>query len=316
MVTTTNTFEKVLKFLDKYITQRGVPRTNLVDQGSRFTSNKFKSFCNSEGIEIVYSPVNDHRGTSSVERTIGSLKNFVLTYASEKEHKSLECMVDKVLGALRFSKNATTKLTPFEAHHGREANTVSCNLTKKPSLKNLNWENVLRKKCLCLDENDPEVNTIAFPQQANWEERSDLVYATALRNAPLILDTDQQLETGQGNESGIEPTTQGSGSTGDLYQRTTSRTLNRYRLLKSNVISESRHTIKLKNGPVLRKSAAAVKPKKTLPKKRKPATLKEMLASAKKGATKSPKSKWPKAKQPAPIAAYQSETQTVRITNH
>ena len=118
----------------------------------------------------MYSPVNDHRGTGSVERTIGSLKNFVLTYASEKEHKSLESLVDKALGALRFSKNATTKLTPFEAHHGREANTVLRNLTKKPSLRNLNWKKVLKQKCLCLDENDPEVSTIAFPQRSNWEE--------------------------------------------------------------------------------------------------------------------------------------------------
>ena len=96
--------------------------------------------------------MNDHRGTGSVERTIGSLKNFVLTYASEKEHKFLECMVDKALGALRFSKKATTKVTPFEAHHGREVNTVLGYLTKKPSrLKSLSWENVLKQKCLCLD---------------------------------------------------------------------------------------------------------------------------------------------------------------------
>ena len=227
--------------------------------------------------------MNDHRGTGSVERMIGSIKNFVLTYASEKERKSLECMVDKALGALRFSRNATTKLTPFEAHHGCEANTVLPNLTKKPSLKNLNWENVLKQKCLCLDQNDPEANAIAFPQHSNWEERSELVYAPALRNAPLILDSDQQMETGQGNESVTKTNFQGSGSTGDLYQRTTCRTLNRYKLLKFKVISESKHTIKLKNVSVHRKNAAAVKTKKTLSKKRKPATLKEMLASAKKG---------------------------------
>ena len=276
MVTTTNLSDKVLKFLDKYITQHGVPR------GSCFTSNKFKSFCNSEGIELMYSPVNDHRGTGSVERTIGSLKNFVLTYATEKEHKSLESMVDKALGALRFSKNATTKLTLFEAHHGREANTVLRKLTKKPSLKNLNWKNVLKQKCLCLDEIDPEMSKIAFPQHSNWEERSDLMYASALRRAPIVLDSDQQMDTCPGEVSGVDPKIQGSGDTGpniqgsggacDLYQRTASNTLNRYKLLKSNVISESEHTLKLKNGSVLRKSAVAGKPKPNLPKKRKSAT--------------------------------------------
>ena len=147
-----------------------------------------------------------------------------------------------------------------------------------------------------------------FPKRSNWEERSDLVYAPAIRNAPLILDSDQQMETGHGNESVTKPNIQGSGSTGDLYQRTTSRTLNRYTLLKSNVISESKHTIILKNGSVLRKSAVAVKPKKTQPKKRKSATLQEMLASAKKKAIVSPKSKRPKAKQPSPVAADQSES--------
>ena len=60
MVTTTNTSDKVLKFLDKYISHHGVPRKIHVDQGSCFTSNKFKSFCNEEGIELMYSPVNDH----------------------------------------------------------------------------------------------------------------------------------------------------------------------------------------------------------------------------------------------------------------
>ena len=161
---------------------------------------------------------------------------------------------------------------------------------------------------MCLDENDPEVSTIAFTQHSNWEERSDLMYAPAPRKAPLILDSDQQMETRQGEESGVEPTIQGSGDAGDLYQRTTSRTLNRYKLLKSNVTSESKHTVKLKNGSGIRKSAVAVKPKNTLPKKQKPATLKEMLASAKKGAIESPKSKRPKAKQPVPVATYQSES--------
>ena len=81
-----------------------------MDQGSRFTSYEFENFCISEGIELSYFPVNNHRGTGSVERTVGGPKNFGLTYATEKEHKSLELMVNKALGALRFSKNATSKL--------------------------------------------------------------------------------------------------------------------------------------------------------------------------------------------------------------
>ena len=79
MVITTNMSDKVLKYLGKNIYQHGVPRKIHRDQGSCFTSKKFKSFCNSEGIELIHSPANHHRGTGSVERNIGSLKNSVLT---------------------------------------------------------------------------------------------------------------------------------------------------------------------------------------------------------------------------------------------
>ena len=172
---------------------------------------------------------------------------------------------------------------------------------------------------MCLDENDPEMSTIEFPQHSNWEERSDLTYAPALRKAPLIPDSDHQVEMGQGEVSGVDPKIQGSGHAGGskiegsggggyLYQRTTSRTLNWYKHLKSHVISETKHTLKLKNGSVLRKSAVAVKPKNILPKKRKPATLKEMLLSAKKGAIESPKSKRPRATKRVPVATYQSDS--------
>ena len=102
-------------------------------------------------------------------------------------------------------------------------------------------------------------------------------------------------------------TSNGGGGVCDLYQRTTSKTPNRYKLLKSNVISESEQTIELKTGSVRRKSAVAGKPKPNLPKKRKPATLKKMLSSAKKGAVESPKSKRPKAMQKVSVATFQSE---------
>ena len=171
---------------------------------------------------------------------------------------------------------------------------------------------------MCLDENDPEMSKNAFRQHSNWEERSDLTYAPTIRRAPIMLDSDQQMDTRPGEVSGVAPKIQGSGDTGlnihgsegarDLYQRNTSKTLNRYKLLKPNIISESEHTIKLKNGSVLRKSAVAGKPKPNLPKKRKPATLKEMLSSAKKGAVESPKSKRPKAMQNVSVATFQSDS--------
>ena len=52
-------------------------------------SKEVRTFCHEEGIEILTSPVNDHRATGCVERTIGSLKNSVLTYAREEKFGTL-----------------------------------------------------------------------------------------------------------------------------------------------------------------------------------------------------------------------------------
>ena len=41
-------------------------------------------------------------------------------------------MISRALSALRFVPHSKTKLAPFEAYHGREANTALQNLTKKP----------------------------------------------------------------------------------------------------------------------------------------------------------------------------------------
>ena len=84
-----------------YKSHHRVPRKNFMDQGSSFASKAVNFLCNSEGIETLYSPVNDHRATGCVERTIGSLTNFVLTYAKEKYHRNLESMVERALSDLR-----------------------------------------------------------------------------------------------------------------------------------------------------------------------------------------------------------------------
>ena len=90
MVCGNNRSDKILKFLKSYIANHGVPRKIHVDQGTSFMSNEIKAFCNGEGIEIIKSHVNDHRATGCVERTIGSLKNSILTFVQEKHPELFE----------------------------------------------------------------------------------------------------------------------------------------------------------------------------------------------------------------------------------
>ena len=61
-----------------------MPRKIHVDQETNFMSKDVDTFQNNERIEIVQSPVNDHRANSCVERMIGSLKNSILRYIREE----------------------------------------------------------------------------------------------------------------------------------------------------------------------------------------------------------------------------------------
>ena len=57
-----------------------------------------------------------------------------------------------------------------------------------------------------------------------------------------------------------------------VMQRTGERNLNRYRPLNSDIVNQSKHTIEMSNGAVLRKSGVALK-KAKVPKKRAPGQI-------------------------------------------
>ena len=250
MVCNSNRSDKIIKFLKAYIIAHGVPRQIRVDQGTNFMSKEVKAFCHEQGIEILTSPVNDHRATGCVERTIGSIKNSVLTYAREDKPEPLDRMVERALGALRFVKNATLNITPFEAHHGREANTVLRNLTKKPTLRNLNWEKVIRSKSECLDERDPTAQGMPEPMDTNWGIRSHTEYDRKNRRGPLKLADDQAVN--QDDEPGIAraPNDPVEIPPAVVMQRTGERNMNRYRPLKSKIVDQTEHTFRMSNGAV------------------------------------------------------------------
>ena len=191
-------------------------------------SNEVKAICNGEGIEITKSPVNDHGATECVERTIGSLKNSILTFVQEKHPEPLEKMIEMVLGALRVLKNATLRISPFEAHHGRETNTVLRNLTKKPSLQNLDWSRVIKTKNACLDDAEAKVRDMPHPAETNWGVRSDLAYDINHRSHARRLTSEQSAN--QDDEPSIQKSAGTSGQPGPselLFQRTGNRNLKR-----------------------------------------------------------------------------------------
>ena len=123
-VCSSNKSKNVLKFLRKYINTHGHPTKLHIDQATGFFSSDIQNFCKYEDNELIKSPVRDHCPTGMIERTIGSIKNYVLTYLQENKNHKFGLMISRALSTLRFVPHSQTKLTPFEAYHGREANTA------------------------------------------------------------------------------------------------------------------------------------------------------------------------------------------------
>ena len=128
-------------------------------------------------------------------------QEFSTNVCAREKPEPLDRMLERALGALRFAKNATPNLAPFEVHHGREANTVLRNLTKKPSLRKLNWENVIRSNSACSDKRDPNAQAMPEPMDTNWGVRSDTEYDVKNRCHPMRLADDRIAN--QDNEPGI-----------------------------------------------------------------------------------------------------------------
>ena len=64
----------VIKFLNNYIYQHGVPRSIRLDQARCFTGKKFETICTENNITPIYAPTNDHRAIGLVERLIQTIK--------------------------------------------------------------------------------------------------------------------------------------------------------------------------------------------------------------------------------------------------
>ena len=136
----------VLKFLDMYIENHGIPRFIRLDQAKCLVGNQIKTFCNKNNIDKIEAPVNDHRALGLVERLIQTIKNRLACIKEEKSstnafHVKHALMI--IIHQLRICKQRTTKISPFEAHFGRKPNTPLSVIATKPKLSNLTFENIV-----------------------------------------------------------------------------------------------------------------------------------------------------------------------------
>ena len=93
----------VIKFLNNYIYQHGVPRTIRLDQARCFTGKKFEIFCNENKITPIYAPAIDHRAIGIVERIIQTIKRQLSCMKSQLNKKfNLKTSLKAIIQRLRI----------------------------------------------------------------------------------------------------------------------------------------------------------------------------------------------------------------------
>ena len=131
----------VIKFLTKYCTDNGTPKTIRIDNGSCFKSQEFKNYCNSENIKRIRSTPNLHTGTGLVERTIRTIKS--LTRANLEDGLTFEEDVTRAIKTIRQTMHSTPKMTPFQLHYGRKPRTPITNLIGQPACLLTDWKKTI-----------------------------------------------------------------------------------------------------------------------------------------------------------------------------
>ena len=108
-----------VKFLRSYIDTHEIPESIRSDQFSGFRGKTLKRFCSELDIDQKFCPVVDHRGCGLVERTIQTIKRRMGVMLLEENNKSIELCLSIIMRDLRWNKQKTIQVSPFQAHFGR-----------------------------------------------------------------------------------------------------------------------------------------------------------------------------------------------------
>ena len=83
-VISNTTADIAIKFMQRYISNNGVPRRLRCDQAQTFRAKKFQLFCNSNKIKLLFAPVDDHRAIGIAERMMQTLKRRLAVMRIDK----------------------------------------------------------------------------------------------------------------------------------------------------------------------------------------------------------------------------------------
>ena len=172
-----NRADTIIRLLQNHIVNYGVRVTSDAITHKVSGPKSFLIICKTNSTKLIFAPVDEHRAMGMVERLIRTLKSLLAIMKIDKNNKpyKLASNVAELIKALRITPNATTKVTPSEAHFRRQPNTSLTNFSQSRKLSNLSWEN---NKLSCLDEKvdtKPALTAEAMCEK-NSEDELDLIY--------------------------------------------------------------------------------------------------------------------------------------------
>lgn len=113
----------IVKSIKHFMSLHGTPQKIISDQGSEFTANIFKDFCNQYNIELHLTSFQQSSSNSPVERLHSTLTEIYRIILHKYKEKNYELDHDEILSETLITYNnaihSTTKHSPFELFTGK-----------------------------------------------------------------------------------------------------------------------------------------------------------------------------------------------------
>ena len=96
-------------------------------------------------LNIIFAPAGDHRAIGLVERLVQTVKRRLgcIKLDPNQTPFNIKQALSQITYELRICRKKSTKISPFEAHHGRKPNTALSNATTTAHKSNLDWSNTI-----------------------------------------------------------------------------------------------------------------------------------------------------------------------------
>ena len=125
-VVTNSRADGAIKFMQRYISNNGVPGRLRCDQAQ---TKKFQVICNTNNMKLLFAPVDDNRAIMVVERMVQTIKRRLVVRRIDQCNTPYKKASDvgEVLKSLRITPQGITKISPFERHMSRKTKNALSN---------------------------------------------------------------------------------------------------------------------------------------------------------------------------------------------